>query len=162
MATIVERLEDKNKSLDLRLAQLEVTHIEKDAFQKTINELRQYAEERDRQQSEALKESFGERLGTLRAGILGDTERLLKDHLSEWVETSLQPMVNEIIVEREKLRDEQRQARWNKIKSRVSLYTSVVLFLAALASLFFSFQNNSPGDIHRFEKAAERLTDITN
>ena len=44
-----------------------------------------------------MMDNVDARLGSIRQGIMTDTERLLRDHLNEWMEAKLKPMVNELI-----------------------------------------------------------------
>lgn len=96
------------------------------------DQLRGYAEARDKEQSEALTERMDLINGNLRQQIMSDVSKLLQENLSKWVEGSLAPLVDEIITEREEAAEARRKVQLERWQKRLAVATAVVLLFWAI------------------------------
>lgn len=96
------------------------------------DEMRTFAEERDKEQSTAMSERMDLVTGNLRQGIMTDVGKLLQENLSDWVEKSLRPLVDEIIEEREKASKAERDLELQRWQKRIAVATAIVLLFWAI------------------------------
>lgn len=123
------------------------------------DEMRKYAEARDKEQNDALTERMDLINGNLRQGIMADVSKLLQENLSHWVEHSLQPLVDEIVTEREKAAQAQRDLEWQRIKGRLQTAGSLIILLTAIVTFYFAFQGNAgPREAHQLNKVGDAIT----
>lgn len=156
---LFEKLSIRQEDFAMRLQKVESGKAELDALRKVQDEMRSYVDAANKTQSEGMEKIVNLHV----AGTKSDIERrvadMLKAQLNEWISEKLQPLVSEIIEQREKLREEQAKARREKYRSWIILATSGILFLGTMAQLFFS-KDQSNRDVNTFNRAIERMNDI--
>lgn len=124
------------------------------------DQMRTYVESENKKQSDNVMRLVDARLGSIRQGIMTDTERLLRDHLNEWMEDKLKPMVKELIDAQEAKAKAERSALLRMWRERAALATAVVVLLWAI---FNPFSNaNSARDASRIGTAIDTLDEIAN
>lgn len=121
------------------------------------DQLRDYAEKRDKEQSEAVHERIDLVTGNLRQGIMADVGKLLQENLASWVEKSLQPMVAEIIEEQEAARDAKRKMELERWQKRLAFATALILFIVACWQTI----RPQPDNARDYVRPIERLNDFT-
>ena len=122
----VRRIEDVEKRMQSAVTREAVSDIEQ--------KFRSYSDQEDTKQSDMLRRETELNMGNLRAGILSDTSKLLQENLAKWVESSLRPLVDEIIAEREKAHQAQRDATIERWKGRLGLITGAIMLHRAGSS----------------------------
>lgn len=126
---------------------------------RTVQEsMRKYVEERDRAQSEELEKQMEYRIAGARSDIEKDQVRLLRDNLDRWVEEKLEPIVQRILEERDRLAEDRRKSQREKYRNWIVLATSAILFLGTIFQLIGG--NKAPKQINDYNRAVERLNDV--
>ena len=126
---------------------------------RTVQEsMRSYVEERDKAQTEELEKQMEYRIAGARSDIERDQVSLLRDNLDRWVEEKLEPIVQRILEERDRLADERRKAKRDKYRSWIILATSALLFLGTMFQLIGG--NKAPNEINEYNRAVERFNDV--
>lgn len=155
-----EQVSERQDAQRDRIKDVEATTATTEALRRVQDEMRNHAEEYgDRMSTETMK-LVDARLGSIRSGIMTDTEKLLRDHLSEWMEAKLKPMVKELIEAQEARSKAERSAALRMWRERAALATAVVVLLWALFNPF-----SNAGDARetgRIGTAIEKLNDIPN
>jgi hypothetical protein len=146
-----------------RLTKLEYTisHMPTtDTMRAVQDQMRAYVDVENKKQTDNVMDIVDARLGSIRQGIMTDTERLLRDHLNEWMEAKLKPMVNELIEAQEAKAKAERSALLRMWRERAALATAVVVLLWAIFNPFNSADN--PRETSRIGSAIGTLDDIAN
>lgn len=126
---------------------------------RTVQEsMRTYVEERDKAQTEELEKQMEYRIAGARSDIERDQVSLLRDNLDRWVEEKLEPIVQRIIEERDRLEQERRKQQREKYRSWIILATSALLFLGTMFQLFGG--SKAPNEINEYNRAVERFNDV--
>jgi hypothetical protein len=126
---------------------------------RTVQEsMRSYVEERDKAQTEELEKQMEYRIAGARSDIERDQVSLLRDNLDRWVEEKLEPIVQRILEERDRLAEERRKAKRDKYRSWIILATSALLFLGTMFQLIGG--NKAPNEINEYNRAVERFNDV--
>jgi hypothetical protein len=118
------------------------------------HELREYIEAQDEKQSKYLHREFEVQTKALRDGVLSEVRTLLRDDLANWVETSLQPIVGQILDQHKKDVDAARQREMEKWKTRIAVATAAIVLLWSVVLPFLSI---TPGEQARYSRAADTL-----
>lgn len=124
------------------------------------DQMRVYVDTESNKQTDHVMGLVDARLGNIRQGIMTDTERLLRDHLNEWMEDKLKPMVKELIDAQEARAKAERSAMLRMWRERAALATAIVVLLWAI---FNPFSNaNNARDTSRIGTAIDTLDSIPN
>ncbi|MEM8615301.1 MAG: hypothetical protein AAGF20_00045 [Pseudomonadota bacterium] len=138
----------KDEITKVETALLRLTHIEKlhEGLAKKVSHLegdlktaatleqaasirdhvRDYADKKDQDQADATEKSINMKIGGLRAGIMSDTEKLMKENLREWIK----PLFEEFAAAREEARKVERDLEVQRWRNRGALaVTGAVLFI---------------------------------
>ena len=146
-----------------RLTKLEYTlsHMPTTETMRAIqDQIRSYVDVENKKQTDNVMNIVDARLGSIRQGIMTDTERLLRDHLNEWMEAKLKPMVNDLIEAQEAKAKAERSALLRMWRERAALATAVVVLLWAIFNPFNS--SNNARETSRIGAAIESVNDLTN
>lgn len=141
----------------------EQTRLNSDAASKEMvrevqDAMRNHVEKRNKDQTAHVMDVVDARLGSIRQGIMTDTERLLRDHLNRWMEEKMKPMVKELIDAQEAKAKAERSATLRMWRERAALATAVIVLLWAI---FNPFSNaNDARESSRIGSAIESLSDI--
>lgn len=128
-----------------------------DALRATQDDLRGFVEAQNKEQTKRVMETVDARHGLLRSGVMADTEKLLREHLSEWMEEKLKPMVEALIEEREKRAKVERDMLVQRWKNRFALGTAALLFIVAM----YQTIRPKPDNARDYTRPIERLNDLT-
>lgn len=152
--TVSERQDNQRD----RLKELEAKSATLDVVRDVQDQMRSYVEAENKKQSSTVMELVDARLGSIRQGIMTDTEKLLRDHLSEWMEDKLKPMVSELITAREEKAKAERSALLRMWRERAAFATAVVVLLWAIFNPFNTAK--SAQETSRIGTAIESLSDV--
>jgi hypothetical protein len=156
MAGIVQRLEDGAKTLELRLKEIELTHIEKDAFRETVDELRKYTDSKTEAGIKRGEKSLDDKIGLARSGIMHDLERLIKSEFDEFKENQIVPLFDQLAADREERKQVERDKQVQQWRNRIALGTAVLLFMVS----FYQTFRPKPDNARDYTRPIERLSDI--
>jgi len=153
-----EQVSERQDSQRDRIKDIEANNATMAALRKVQDEMRNHVEDHGRSASDDTMKLVDARLGSIRQGIMTDTEKLLRDHLSEWMEAKLKPMVKELIIAQEAKAKAERSAMLRMWRERAALATAVVVLLWALFNPFNQAQDAR--DTSRIGSAIESLNNI--
>ncbi|MEO0449109.1 MAG: hypothetical protein AAFZ74_02180 [Pseudomonadota bacterium] len=145
-----------------RLTKLEYTisHMPTTETMRAVqDQMRAYVDVENKKQTDNVMDIVDARLGSIRQGIMTDTERLLRDHLNEWMEAKLKPMVNELIEAQEAKAKAERSALLRMWRERAALATAVVVLLWAIFNPFGGA--NNARETSRIGTAIESVNGLT-
>lgn len=128
-----------------------------DALRTTQDEMRLFVEAQNREQTKNVMNTVDARLDLIRSGVMADTEKLLREHLSDWMEDKLKPMVEALIEEREKRAKVERDMLVQRWKNRFALGTAALLFIVAM----YQTIRPKPDNARDYTRPIERLNDLT-
>lgn len=131
-----------------------------DTLRAVQDQMRSYVEAEGSKQTDHVMGLVDARLGSIRQGIMTDTERLLRDHLNDWMEDKLKPMVKDLIDAQEARAKAERSAMLRMWRERAALATAVVVLLWAVFNPFSSA--NNARDTSRIGTAIDTLDGIPN
>jgi membrane protein involved in colicin uptake len=155
-----EAVSERQDSQRDRIKDIEANNATIDSLRNVQDEMRTHVEEQCKKQSDQTMQLVDTKLGSIRQGIMTDTEKLLRDHLNEWMEAKLKPMVNELIEAQEAKAKAERSALLRMWRERAALATAVVVLLWAIFNPFNSADN--PRETSRIGSAIGTLDDIAN
>ena len=131
-----------------------------DTLRAVQDQMRTFVESESKKQTENVMGLVDARLGSIRQGVMTDTERLLRDHLNDWMEDKLKPMVKDLIDAQEAKAKAERSALLRMWRERAALATAVVVLLWAI---FNPFSNaNDARETSRIGTAIDTLDNIAN
>jgi DNA-binding FrmR family transcriptional regulator len=141
-----------------QIKDIQASNATMSALRQVQDEMRTHVEQQDKRRSDETMILVDTKLGAIRQAIMSDTEKLLREHLTEWMEAQLKPMVTELIEAQEAARKAERKALLGMWRERVALATAVVVLLWAF---FNPFSNASDArETSRIGTAIEKLDDI--
>lgn len=152
MLDIVDDSMSKVESLEKKVA----LSAPMDALRSTQDDMRRYVESQNKEQTKHVMETVDARLDLIRAGVMTDTEKLLREHLSEWMEDKLKPMVEALINEREQRAKIERDMLVQRWKNRFALGTAAILFMVAM----YQTIRPKPDSARDYTRPIERLSDV--
>lgn len=157
MASVIERIEENANTVELRLKEIELTHIRKDAVQKTVDELRRYTDSKMEAGINRGEKSLDDKIGLARSGIMADLERLIKTEFDEFKENQIIPLFDQLARDREERKQIERDKQIQQWRNRIALGTAVLLFLVS----FYQTFRPKPDVTRDYVRPIERLSDIT-
>jgi len=122
-------------------------------------DMRNYVDKANEAQSSNVETLVTLSVNGAKSDVMQDVNNLMRDGLDRWATEKLEPIVDRIIHERDKLHQEQRKADLQKYRTWVILATSSLLFLGTLWNTFNN-NNKSARDVNSYNRAVERLNDI--
>ena len=122
-------------------------------------DMRNYVDKANEAQSSNVETLVTLSVNGAKSDVMQDVNNLMRDGLDRWATEKLEPIVDRIIHERDKLHQEQRKADLQKYRTWIILATSSLLFLGTLWNTFNS-NNKSSRDVNSYNRAVERLNDI--
>lgn len=142
-----------------RLKDLETSAATIEGLRAMQDQMRSYVDEQNTKQTGDVMDLVDAKLGSIRQGVMADTEQLLRTHLNAWMEEKLKPMVHELIEVQEEKAKAERSALLRMWRERAALATAVVVLLWAI---FNPFSNASDArDASRIGTAIDTLDEIT-
>lgn len=157
MGSIVDKLDSSISKYEKRLSALELTHVEKDAFNNMMNELRQYTDDKMEAGISRGENALDDKIGLARAGLMSEIERLITDRFDEWEKKSLVPLFEQLTEEREERKQAERDRQVQQWRNRIALGTAILLFLVSM----YQTLRPKPDMTRDYVRPIERLSDIT-
>lgn len=154
-----EQLSERQDSQRDRIKDIEASNATMESLRKVQDEMRSHVDDSVKRGSKDTINLVDAKLGAIRQGIMTDTEKLLRDHLSEWMEAKLKPMVKELIDAQEAKAKAERSALLRMWRERAALATAVVVLLWAIFNPFSSASDAR--DASRIGTAIDTLDEIT-
>ncbi len=156
MGNIVDKLDSSISKYEKRLTALELTHIEKDAFNTTVNELRKYTDDKMEDGINRGEKALDDKIGLARSGIMSDLERLIKSEFDEFKENQIVPLFDQLAADREERKQQERDKQVQQWRNRIALGTAILLFLVS----FYQTFRPKPDNARDYTRPIERLSDI--
>lgn len=156
--TMFENLSERQDTMRDRIKDIESNNATVDLVRKVQDQMREHVETQRKKGQDDTMELVDAKLGSIRQGILTDTEKLLRDHLDKWMEEKMKPMVKDLIEAQEAKAKAERSAALRMWRERAALATAVIVLLWAV---FNPFSNaNNAQESSRIGTAIESLSDI--
>lgn len=154
-----EDLSERQDAQRDRIKDIEASNATMDNLRKIQDEMRNHVDDQRKKGKAEIMDLVDARLGSIRQGILSDTEKLLRDHLDQWMEQKMTPMVKSLIEAQEAKARAERAAALRMWRERAAFATAVIVLLWAVFNPFSNSDNAQESS--RIGSAIESLNDIT-
>ncbi|MEO1187745.1 MAG: hypothetical protein AAFW60_01635 [Pseudomonadota bacterium] len=152
---------ERSLATEARVATLEKTHIEANAFHQAIADHKTYT---DQKVEEGIKRGEGrldDKMGNVRSAILTDVAKTLREREEALLIDRVQPLFERLATERDKRQRAEKELEWQRIKNRLQTVGSLIILLTALVTFYFAFQGNAgPREVNQMSRIGDALTDV--
>jgi hypothetical protein len=153
MKAIVREVLTEQTRLKDDMVRLKADNADHAALRRVQDEMRQYVDTKTEHGIDRGVKALEDKVGLARSSILTETEKMIVTRLNDWADERLQPMLDEILLNREKQAEKDREMRWQKVKNRITTITSVIALITAVVLFVMSLQNEGqPSDTKHLDR----------
>lgn len=161
MKAIVREVVTEQSRLKDEMVRLKADNADHAALRRVQDEMRSYVDTKTEAGIDRGVRALEDKVGLARSAILSETEKMIVTRLNDWADERLQPMLDEILKEREQRAESEREMRLQRLKNRISMAGSIIVLLTALVTFFFAFRGQTePTQMRHLDSIGDAITEF--